>query len=59
MRSIIPERINKLSDKIAPYMEFDEAQKGFFLRDDAPPEIVAAQKEFHAWMAAQKDKPLR
>ena len=54
MRRIIPERIEKLGDKIAPYMEYDEVRKGYFLKADAPAEIVAAQKEYHDWMSKKE-----
>lgn len=50
MRVIIPERIKKLANLIKPYMEFNTQKRGFFLKDDAPEEIVAAQKEYHEWM---------
>lgn len=54
MRRIIPEKIKQLSDKIAPYMEYDEKRNGYFLKDDAPKEVVNAQKEFHDWMSKQE-----
>ena len=51
MRVMIPERIKKLAELIKPYMEFDPQKKGFFLKEDAPNEIIAAQKEYHEWMS--------
>ena len=53
---MIPERITQLADKISPYMEFDEKRRGFFLKEDAPEEIVKAQKEFHEWMSKHKER---
>ena len=44
MRVIYPERINKLIDIVAPYMEY-VPEKGMVLREDAPPEVVAARRE--------------
>ncbi len=44
MRVIYPEEINRLIDIVTPYMEYVPGV-GMVLREDAPPEVVAARKE--------------
>ncbi len=56
MRVRIPEKINKLAKAIEPYMEFDKEKGGYYLKQDAPPEIVKMQKEFHEWMQEHKHR---
>ena len=53
--NLILQSTTQLADKISPYMEFDEKRRGFFLKADAPEEIVKAQKEFHEWMSKHKE----
>lgn len=54
MRRIIPEKIMKLAKTIEPYMIFDKEKGGFYLRPDAPEQIVQMQKEFHEWMSGNQ-----
>lgn len=51
MRLIIPQDIKDMQDKVFPYMhiEKDRENPGWYLNDDAPPEIVEMKHKITKW----------
>lgn len=51
MRIIIPDEIKEMQNRVRPYLRFERNRPdpGWYLKDDAPPEIVEMKHKITKW----------
>ena len=56
MRVIVPDDISKLVDVFAPFLAFDNERMEYTLKENAPEDVVEAQRKYHEWFDGIKEK---